>query len=213
MFKEGHSLCSKKDNPCVQRRIFLVFKEGHPLCSKKDIPCVQRRTSLVFKEGYSLCSKKDIPCVRRRTFLVFEDDKTPIFGRTDLRNDVSEAKFDADVDFHVQKCLAPPKSAENRKQIRKISEKKFGVKKSKVANRPKRVFPKFRGDRSEVRGANGILMRRPSMQNQKYKTNGPSLHGRGYFVSVDYDSITASTTSIFCKSTNERLPHEHNGGA
>ena len=31
----------------------------------------------------------------------------------------------------------------------------FGVKKSKVANRPKRVFPKFRGDPSEVRGANG----------------------------------------------------------
>ena len=31
----------------------------------------------------------------------------------------------------------------------------FGVKKSKVANRLKRVFPKFRVDRSHVRGVNG----------------------------------------------------------
>ena len=91
---------------------------------------------------------------------MFEDDKTPIFGRTDLRNGVSEAKFDADVDFHVQKCLAPPKSAENREKPKKKNPKNFpifffSVKKSKVANRLKRVFPKFRGDTSEVRGANG----------------------------------------------------------
>ena len=91
---------------------------------------------------------------------MFEDDETPIFGRTDLRKGVSEAKFDAEADFDVKKCLAPPKSAENRekpkKNIRFFFRKKFsGVKKSKVANRPKRVFPKFRGDRSEVRGANG----------------------------------------------------------
>ena len=31
----------------------------------------------------------------------------------------------------------------------------FGVKKSKFANRLKRALPKFRGDRSEVRGVNG----------------------------------------------------------
>ena len=31
----------------------------------------------------------------------------------------------------------------------------FGVEKSKVANRLKRVFPKFEADRSEVRGVNG----------------------------------------------------------
>ena len=31
----------------------------------------------------------------------------------------------------------------------------FDVKKSKFANRPKRALPKFRGDRSEVRGVNG----------------------------------------------------------
>ena len=110
----------------------------------------------VFEEGQSLCSKKDIPCVRTKTFLVFEDDETPIFGRTDLRKGVSEAKFDAEADFDVKKCLAPPKSVENREKPKKKSKifsgKNFGVKKLKVANRPKRVFPKFRGDRSEVRG-------------------------------------------------------------
>ena len=74
---------------------------------------------LVFEEGQSLCSKKDIPCVRTTTFLVFEDDETPIFGRTDLRKGVSEAKFDAEVDFDVKKCLAPPKSAENREKPKK----------------------------------------------------------------------------------------------
>ena len=86
---------------------------------------------------------------------MFEDDETPIFGRTDLRKGVSEAKFDAEADFDVKKCLAPPKSAKKSRKTEKKSEKNFGVKKSKVANRPKRVFPKFRGDRSEVRGANG----------------------------------------------------------
>ena len=118
--------------------------------------CVRRRTFLVLEEGQSLCSKKDIPCVRTKTFLVFEDDETPIFGRTDLRKGVSEAKFDAEADFDVQKCLAPPKSAENREKPKTkseiFSEKNFGVKTSKVANRPKRVFPKFRGVRIEVRG-------------------------------------------------------------
>ena len=87
---------------------FLVFEEGQSLCSKKD---------------NSLCSKKDIPCVRTKTFLVFEDDETPIFGRTDLRKGVSEAKFDAEADFDVKKCLAPPKSAENREKPKKKSEK------------------------------------------------------------------------------------------
>ena len=100
---------------------FLVFEEGQSLCSKKDIPCVRRRTFLVFEEGHSLCSKKDIPCVRR-TFLLFEDDETPIFGRTDLRKGVSEAKFDAEIYVDIKKYLAPPKSPENhekpRKQIR-----------------------------------------------------------------------------------------------
>ena len=68
---------------------------------------------LVFEEGQSLCSEEDIPCVRTKTFLVFEDDETPIFGRTDLRKGVSEAKFDAEVDSDVKKYLAPPKSPDN----------------------------------------------------------------------------------------------------
>ena len=44
----------------------------------------------------------------------------------------------------------------NRKKNQKHFPKKiFDVKKSKFANRLKRVLPKFRGDRSEVRGVNG----------------------------------------------------------
>ena len=89
---------------------------------------------LVFEEGQSLCSKKDIPCVRTKTFLVFEDDETPIFGRTDLRKGVSEAKFDAEADFDVKKCLAPPKSAENREN-RKNNPKNFPKKISASKNR------------------------------------------------------------------------------
>ena len=41
--------------------------------------------------------------------------------------------------------------------MRIFFEKKIGVKKSKFANRPKRVLPKFRGDQSHVRGVNGRL--------------------------------------------------------
>ena len=41
--------------------------------------------------------------------LVFEDDETSIFGCIDFRKDVSEAKFDAEADFDVKRCLAPPK--------------------------------------------------------------------------------------------------------
>ena len=108
MFEE-QSLCLKKDNS---------------LCSKKDNPCVRRRIFLVFEEGHSLCSKKDIPCVRRRTFLLFEDDETPIFGRTDLRKGVSEAKFDAEADFDVKKCLVPPKSSENHEKPKRNRKKR-----------------------------------------------------------------------------------------
>ena len=48
----------------------------------------------------------------------------PIFGRTDLRKGVSEAKFDVEADFDVKKSLAPPKSAENHEKPKKKSEKK-----------------------------------------------------------------------------------------
>ena len=44
----------------------------------------------------------------------------------------------------------------NRKKKLFFFQKKiFDVKKSKFANRLKRALPKFRGDRSEVRGVNG----------------------------------------------------------
>ena len=46
------------------------------------------------------------------------------------------------------------KNRKTKKQT-KIPKQIFGVKNSKVANRLKRVFPKFRDDRSEVRGVNG----------------------------------------------------------
>ena len=108
----------------------------------------------MFEERHSLCSKKDIPCVQRRTFLVFEDDETPIFGRTDLRKGVSEAKFDAEADFDVKKVPRSSKIGRKSRKTENKSRKNFRNKnfrhqKSKVANRPKRVFPKFRGDRSQ----------------------------------------------------------------
>ena len=60
---------------------------------------------------------------------MFEDDETPIFGRTDLRKGVSEAKFDAEADFDVKKSLAAPKSSENHEKPKtnrqKLIEKIF----------------------------------------------------------------------------------------
>ena len=44
-----------------------------------------------------------------------------ISGRTDLRKGVSEAKFDGQADFDVQKIPAPPKSAENHEKPKKKS--------------------------------------------------------------------------------------------
>ena len=85
--------------------------------------------------------------------------KTSIFGRTDLRKGVSEAKFDVEAAGDVKSSKFCRKSAENHEKPeifrKKIRKNFFDVEKSKVANRPKRVFPKFRADRSQVRGANG----------------------------------------------------------
>ena len=75
---------------------------------------------------------------------------------TGLRTRPSEAKRFEEPDFDVQNSPNPPKSGENnenQKKSEKIFRKKnFGVKKSKIANRPKRILPKFRADRSRVRG-------------------------------------------------------------
>ena len=65
--------------------------------------------------------------------------KTLIFGRTDLRKGVSEAKFDVEVAGDVKKFLAPPKSAENHEKKKKC-EKKSDKKKSQNLS----VFPDFR---------------------------------------------------------------------
>ena len=81
----------------------------------------------MFEEGHSLCSKKDIPSVRRR--------RNPNFGRTDLRKGVSEAKFDAEVDFDVEKYLAPPKSLENHEKPKQKYEKFFEKKNLASKNR------------------------------------------------------------------------------
>ena len=51
----------------------------------------------------------------------------PIFGRANLRKSVSEAKFDVEADFDVEKLKIGSKSAENhekRKKLRKIFLKK-----------------------------------------------------------------------------------------
>ena len=50
-------------------------------------------------------------CVGAATFALLL-----ISGRTDLRNCVSEAKFDAEADFDVKKTRAPQKSAENHEE-------------------------------------------------------------------------------------------------
>ena len=91
--------------------------------------------------------------------------------RTGLRTRPSEAKNLQESDFDVKTNLARPKSAENdEKPIRSgnffrkkksdfffLSKFLFGVKKSKMANLPKRVLPKFRADPSHVRRVRGRL--------------------------------------------------------
>ena len=90
----------------------------------------------------------------------------PIFGRTDLRKGVSEAKFDVEADFDVKKSLAPPKSANNhekpKKKLRKTFRKKNLASKNRklqiVRNAFSRSFAairaKFEG-RTDVRRSRG----------------------------------------------------------
>ena len=73
----------------------------------------------------------------------------------DLKICVPGAKFTKESDFDVKKGLAPPKSTENDEKRGSEPQKFspvlfFRVEKSKVANRLKRVLPKFRADRSHV---------------------------------------------------------------
>ena len=95
---------------------------------------------------------------------MFEDDETPIFGRTDLRKGVSEAKFDAEADFDVKKCLTPPKNHENhekpKKIAKKISEKNFRRQKIESCKSSETRFPEVsrRSERSS-RGERKIFCR------------------------------------------------------
>ena len=94
------------------------------------------------------------------SFLNERTTKLSSKSRTDLRSCVPGAKFVKESDFHVKSRRAPPKSTENDEKHLSDTEnvrrhKCFGVEKSKVANRLKRVFPKFDADRSHVRGVNG----------------------------------------------------------
>ena len=63
---------------------------------------------------------------------------------------VSGAKFDAEDDFEVRLALAPPKPGQIDKKLNFVDFFFFDVEKSNVRNRLKRVFPKFRADRSHV---------------------------------------------------------------
>ena len=70
------------------------------------------------------------------------------------------AKRTSKSDFDVKSRLAPPKSTEidekHLSDTKKCRPKNFlGIEKSKIANRLKRVFPKFEANRSHVRGVNG----------------------------------------------------------
>ena len=86
------------------------------------------------------------------------ESKIAISDRTDLRKGVSEAKFDGQADFHVQKIPAPPKSAENHekpKNFAKIFRKKiFRRFFFSIRNRLKRVLAKFRRSKSCEKVAN-----------------------------------------------------------
>ena len=96
---------------------------------------------------------------------MFEDDETPIFGRTDLRKGVSEAKFDVEADFDVKKSLAPPKSAKNHEKPKKkrgtLSEKKNRRQKIESCKSSETRFPEVsrRSERSS-RGKRTFEVRR-----------------------------------------------------
>ena len=78
-----------------------------------------------------------------------------ILGRTDLRISLSGAKFDPEADFDVRFAVArqnPRKIGKKQNFSSEIFAEKifFGVEKSNVRNRLKRVLAKFRADPSQV---------------------------------------------------------------
>ena len=108
-----------------------------------------------------LASTGAVPCSRALPSIYGYEkfSNLTISGRTDFRISSSGAKFDEEVDFDVRSAVGPPKphqiDAKLILLIRTFRRKSFfGVEKSKVANLPKRALPKFRADRSQVRGVN-----------------------------------------------------------
>ena len=75
-----------------------------------------------------------------------------IFGRTNLIIGQSKAKNCKESDGDVGIDVAPQKPSKNVKNMcprpKFCDKKKIDVEKRNVGNRPKRVFAKFRGDRS-----------------------------------------------------------------
>ena len=80
------------------------------------------------------------------------------FGRTEVIIGASKAKFCRESFGEVRFCVAPQKPGKNMEKLvfetKKYRTTNFGVEKSNVGNRLKRVFPNFQAERSEVRGVN-----------------------------------------------------------
>ena len=81
------------------------------------------------------------------------------FGRTEVIIGASKAKFCRESFGEVRFCVAPQKPGKNRGKLvfetsKNVEQQIFGVEKSNVGNRLKRVFPNFQAERSEVRGVN-----------------------------------------------------------
>ena len=104
---------------------------------------------------------------------------------------------------------------ENRKnEIDFFPKKKFGVKKSKFANRLKHALPKFRGDRSQARGVNGRSKFRSSVHPSSV---GPSVVRaaknlksvrRRYdsaFILVAEQALIKTRTSLHCFYKQDRI--------
>ena len=81
------------------------------------------------------------------------------FGRTEVIIGASKAKFCRESFGEVRFCVAPQKPGKNWEKLvfetsKNVEQQIFGVEKSNVGNRLKRVFPNFQAEWSEVRGVN-----------------------------------------------------------
>ena len=124
---------------------------GHFLWVPANTQKVARFAACADSRGARISPQVDVRTVK--------NPKMSSKRRTDLKIWPPKAKNLEELDFDISKSLAPRKSAENDEKPKNKSEmfseeKKFGVEKSKFANLPKRALPKFRGDRSQVRGVN-----------------------------------------------------------